>query len=367
MEIINNLNSLSNFHFKSPHKKSLSICKNRLDENELSSEINDITNNINNYTNLNNSNIQTHKIKRNYLENKKKVDEFHLQTSKNLVEEIIKQHLKNKLLNEKEKERQELLEKKRLEKIKENENLRNIHKQRHDFKIKIMEEKLRKNSELIQMKLGQSEIKRNKLEELRKMVFKKREDETLKKYEDIQKFFLKEKEKEEIRNILIEKKFIEMDNQKKLMDKIKDEEIKKKMIELKIKEKKNNEKRDSLEKEDDEKRDYTIFKINKKYYKFNRYKEEKERDLMFKNELNMLKRSEALINFKRIENIIEYENHRKREKIEDKYKRSQSFLEQKEMILSNKRFLSIDTSSKRQIILKQFDRIDKDPLIEVLF
>lgn len=242
-----------------------------------------------------------------------------------------------------------------------------MHKRRYQYEKQKLKEKLKLEADIMQKKQINSDFKREQLEELRRMVFKKKAEEALKKMEEIQMFFNKEKHKEEVKNSQLEKKLLDIDNYKKLVDKLKEEEIKHKMSELKIKELKSTQVREFKEKLDTKKRESVVEKIKEVSFKVKTHKEVKERELMFKNEKNTLKRSETMMNLERIENVKEYVNHQQREKIEEKYYKTNSFNEQKAFIMAQKRFLSIDTSNKRQIILNQFEDLTKEPAIEVLF
>lgn len=88
---------------------------------------------------------------------------------------------------------------------------------------------------------------------------------------------------------------------------------------------------------------------------------------MFKNEKNMLKRSETLMNIRRIENIKEYEINKQKEFLAEKYRKSLQFKEQKNNIMSLKRNLSLDTSNKRQSLINKFEDFEKNNALEVLF
>ncbi len=217
----------------------------------------------------------------------------------------------------------------------------------------------------MQQKQVKSDLKRQQLEDLRDMAFKKKAEEALKKMEDIQMFFVKEKQKEVIKGSQLDKKLMDIDNHKKLVDKLKEEEIKQKINELKIKEQKSGKVREQKEQLEIVKRESVVEKINEVGFKVKIQKEAKERHLMFKSEKNSLKRSETIMNVRRIENIQEYENYKQREKIEEKNQKTNSFKEQKSFIMTQKRFLSVDTSNKRQIVLSQFEDIYKEPAIEV--
>lgn len=351
-----NSKTFSNFNFNNFKitKKSSLISNNLEDENGYGSDY------------FNDPNNTTIKKQRNYLELKKKVDEYHDQQEKEYWEEKLKAEERMLKLKDKEKERLDQLEKKRVEKIKVNESLKMLHKFRLENEIQKNLERAKKSTEKMDKRLIKSEIKRQQLEELRNLGFKKKGEEELKKQEEIQKFFQREREKEEIRNIQLDKKLLEYETQKKVMDKLREEEIKQRMNELKIKERKTVEAREIKEKFDEEKRDNVVIKINEVFYKFKLHKELKERDHMLKNELNILKRSETLMKIKRIENVKEYEMSRLREIIDDKYKRSQSFQERRSLIFDNKRLISIDTSNKRQLINSKFEKLAKEPIIEVM-
>ena len=89
--------------------------------------------------------------------------------------------------------------------------------------------------------------------------------------------------------------------------------------------------------------------------------------MIFKSERNSLKRNETLLNGKRIENVKEYEILCERNEIEDKYKKSSDFKEQKSNLLLAKRNLAIDLSSKRQTLLSKFDEITEIESIQVKY
>ena len=281
------------------------------------------------------------------------------------LEERNKAEEKKKTNELKDKEREEFIEKKRIEKIKENVKIKILHQERLEKETQKIEQRTKINTELMEQRLIKSEMKRQQLEELRTLVFKKKSEETVKKQEGIQEYFLKEKEKEEMRNSKLGKKLMEVEVQKKIVDKLKDEEIKQKINELKMRERKTFKAREIKEKIENFKRDNLVDKINGVDYKIQIQKETKERELMFINEKNSLKRSETFMNIQRIDNFKEYDTEKKREQIEYKYQRLYNIKQQKSIILSHKRYLSQDTSKKRLMILNQFEVSDKESILEV--
>lgn len=358
----NNNNSfpktLSNFNFKPKKIKDCKLTRSNFLDEEIDFDSDDNFNNFR-YTS------QIQKPKRTFSETKRKIEEFKNFCEKQWIEERIKAEEKKRKFEEKEKERLEIVERKRLEKIKENDQIRNLHKRRYQNEKQKLEEKLRIEADLMLNKQLKSDLKRQKLDDLRKMSFKKKAEEAFKRMEEIQRFFDTEKQKDEIKSNQLEKKLMNIENHKKLVDKLKEEEIKQKINELKIKEQKSGQVRELKEKNDNQKRESVVEKINEVSFKVKIQKEVKEKELMFKSEKNSLKRSETMMNVRRIENAKEYENFKNREKIEEKYFKTNTFKEQKSIIMTQKRFLSIDTSNKRQIILSQFEDLTKEPPIEV--
>ena len=295
----------------------------------------------------------------------KQIEEHKLKEEKILYDEKIKMDEKKNKLEEREKARIESLEKKRIVKVKENEKMRETHKVRYRLEKEKVADRIQRENELLQEKQNRNTRKRDYLEKLRKMVFKKKGDDLNKKFEDIQKYFSIEKQKEEKKNNELEKKMNDLELHKKIIERNRERDLQAKLEELKKKDQKTVVRREIKVKNDNVKRESISMKLNEINEKVKDLKEKNERDLMFRSERNSLKRNDTLLNVKRIENVKEFNLMTQKQDIDEKYKKFMEFKEHKSTVNSQKRNLSVETSMKRSSFLNKFTTMELEDMVSL--
>jgi len=160
----------------------------------------------------------------------------------------------------------------------------------------------------------------------------------------------------------------EMEKNKKAVDKSKEEEIKNRILELKTKAIKNLKKRNIKETEEERNKEEIKNRIENFFFKSQKKKQEIERENMFKNEKNCMKRSELENKLSRIEKVKEAELELEREKMEQNCKRLEEFQEQKQITMQKKRVIAIEVANQRKCSLEKFeDFLNKNIDITVYF
>ena len=272
-----------------------------------------------------NRNTMVKSMSPDWIEKRKKIIEYKLKEEEYLQNEKIKMEEKKLRMEEKENERLYSMERRRIEFVKDNEKIRVNHKERyHKEKIKL-KERIDKENDYLLDKQDRQEKKKESLEALRNFVFRQRNEELNKKYDEIQKFFDIEKIKDDKRNAKIERKIDNLAEHKKKLELVRENEIRVRVNDMKEKNFMSSIRRDQKEQHEQIIRENVVHKLHAVGTKVKEVKENNERDLMFKSERNSLKRSETLLNGKRIENVKEYEILMERKDIEEKYKKSSDF------------------------------------------
>ena len=287
----------------------------------------------------------------------KKYKDFQDKSFKNYMSKYRKSFEIRKLEEIKEKERLDILEEKRLQKIKENDKTMYLHKKRFEETNNKMEEKLKKESEAIAKKLIISNENRIQHEESRKIALKKKVEIHLQKQIEIKNFLARHKENDEIKHIQLKRKMKEIEKQKQLFDKQKDNEIKERIKELNIKSIKTKESREQIQNEITKENHFTMLRIKNFVNKYDRKKEEIERENMFNCEKHEQKRNEVELKIKRNENVKEIERRKALEKIFEDYKKSEDFKSQKIVNSNKKRIISIELSNQRKNTLDKLDAL----------
>jgi len=300
-------------------------------------------------------NVKRSKFSKRDAENKRKIEEFQINCEKIYEEERRKASERKQFMELKEKDRLENLEKKRIQRVKDNEKHKKMHQIRFDNTQSKFEEKMKNQSELFTRKLIMSEEKRNQLEELRSIALKKKELLHLQKLDEIQRFFQKNKELEMIRSFEFQRKMEDIDRNKQMVDKNREDEIKIRTLDLKMKSHNSLQSRIKLGKEEEKKNEFVVYRINNFYYKSQKKKEESEREHMFKNESNTLKRNVVEQKIRRIEKVKEVQRLLEKEKIEEVSKKFANFHNQKLLSLNKKRLLAIEIANQRKNTLDKFD------------
>jgi len=291
----------------------------------------------------------------------KEMNEKHLnfqkKYEKEYMEEYKKSHEIRKLEEIKEQNRQNILEKKRIKKVKEHEKSMDIHKKRFEENNIKIEEKLKKDHEEAAKKLLLNKENREHFEDLRNIAMKKKVGIHLKRQEEIKIRIEKIKEEDESKKEKkSKKKMAEMEKHKKIFDQEKENKLKEKNLELQQKSLKIIEIGKLRQEEINQKAILTMYKIQSFFDKSERKRESIERENMYNNERLQKKRFDVESKNKRIDYLKEIERQRAIENIQESYKKSEIFLDQKNFLSQKKKILSIEYSNKRKDALDKFEK-----------
>jgi hypothetical protein len=293
------------------------------------------------------------KLKEN--ENFKKNKEYHDKAIKDYMNEYKKSYELRKLNEKKEKERLEILEKKRLQKIKENEIINYLHKKRYEESNNKIQEKLKKEFQVISRKLISSKENRLNYQETKKIAMKKKVELHMQKQMEIKNFLEKHIENDQLKDIQLKIKMKEKENQKKINDYNREREIKEKLNELNYKSLKTQESRNKIQDEIFKENDSTMNRMKNIINKSNKNRENIEKEKMFNYEKNFQKRNDVELNIKRNENKKEIERKKALENIFEKHKKFEDLISQKIINSDKKRILSIEFSNERKNTLEKLD------------
>jgi hypothetical protein len=281
--------------------------------------------------------------------------EFQDKVLKDYMNEYKKSHENRKLEEKKEKERLEILEVKRMQKINENEKRLSIHKKRFEDNNYKMEEKLKNESEAITKKLISSEENRINYEETKKIAMKKKVELHMQKQNEIKNFLEKHTENDQLKDITLKIKMKERENQKKINDKNKEREIKEKINELKVKSINTQNSRIKIQDKILKENNFTMMRMANIINNSIKKKEDIDRKKMFNCEKNEQKRNDVEFNIKRNENKREIEKNKALVEIFEKSKKFDDFKSQKIINSDKKRILSIEFSNIRKNTLEKLE------------
>jgi len=218
-----------------------------------------------------------------------------------------------------------------------------------------LEERIKRETELMLRKQYMSEEKRQQFEEIRKISLQKKSEEAQKKQEEIQKTLIRCKEIEEMKIYEFNKKMEDMEKQKKIIEKMKEEDMVQRQIEAKNRELKLIQAREEKERLDNLKKDFVVAKISETEFKIKRMREAKEIESMQKNEKNILMRTEKEMNIKRIENMKEFERQKQLEKLEENYRKAEEFRDQKNIIAEKKKEINMEIALQKKIMVGKLE------------
>lgn len=314
------------------------------------------------------------KLKKNYFkkreeEIKRKQEAFKLNCEKSYQEERKKADDRKKLLEEKQKLRLELMDEKRLQKMKKNENLKNLHQERLEKALNSMAEKNKIFTERIDKNQRRGE-KRAQLSELRSIALKNRILTHMKRQKEIQDFMDKTNVNDELKLFQFQKKMDEIEKFKKKMDQSREIEIKSRNEELKTKSMKNSQNRNLKEMITDKQRLMMINRMKNFFFKSQQKKELTERELMMKYEVNAQNRTEKETNLRHIQKMKENERMDAYRRIQDIYKKYEEFQDQRLFISNKKKILAIEVANQRKLTLEKFEDFmnkNKDITVIILY
>ena len=150
-----------------------------------------------------------------------------------------------------------------------------------------------------------------------------------------------------------------IEQHKQELEKQLEEDRKRKTIQQWEKQKKLQMTLDRNKKLESKKKHSVLDKIN---YQENRIKHKQEvieRNLMFKNEKENIKRKNKEHVLERLSNIQEYNNDLNKRKIEEKMTRAEDFKNQKLMFAAKKRKMAEDIAKQKNDVLTKFERLVK--------
>lgn len=247
------------------------------------------------------------------------------------------------------------MEKQRIENIMEKQKQKMLQQKRLDQTKANLEEKVKRETEQMLRKQLMSEEKRQQFEDMRNLTLKKKNEEAFKKQEEIQKTVNRCRELEELKIYEFNRKMEEMEKQKKIMEKMREEELVQRQIEVKNRELKLIQTRQEKERIDNFKKDSVVAKINETDYKIENLRQAKEVELLQKNEKNILRRTEKEMNIKRIENMKEYERQKQLEKLDEEYRKAEEFRHQKLLIAEKKKEINMQIAIQKKNMVKKLE------------
>jgi hypothetical protein len=297
---------------------------------------------------------------------KKKQEEFRLQIEKIINDSQRQAEARQLKLLEKDRERREALEKKRLDQVKLNQQKQVTKQQQIEHNMKNLDEKLAEQRNLYLKKEHQNEEKKHQFETMREMAFKSRKDKNEQRNQEIKKVLEKNQEQEQKKVDEYNKKQQIIQQKKQELEVSQISEHKKKIE--KMNERDNHIKATLRNNEDleNQKKEYILTKIKERDDMVQRMQMMKERENMEKSESRVIKRYEKDEALKRLSNIQDFEKSRTLGKIYEKNHRIEEFKQQRGVIADKKRFAHDEVNRKKAEYQAKFDSIFKHKNVDVI-
>lgn len=103
-----------------------------------------------------------------------------------------------------------------------------------------------------------------------------------------------------------------------------------------------------------------LVKINQINDRIVKKQSEQEKELMFKNECNNIKRKNKIKVLTRLSKIQEYQNDINKSKIDEKMRKAEEFKEQKQYFLDQKKKMADNIAKQKSEVLLKFDKMMKN-------